>query len=526
MSNIKDFQIKDGVLKKYKGTESTVIIPEGVTAIGDRAFCECENLIRISIPESVTVIGYCSFANCTKLESITLPCNLTDIGDLAFGNCVSLQSIAIPRGIQTIRQDLFYCCTALETVILPDNVKDIETHAFYGCEKLKNIRIPPSAVNIGAQAFYKCKALADENGFVIFNDVLYDYLGTELDVVIPNGVKKIGVGAFWHCEKLKSVVLPESLEIIECHAFSHSSSLKSIIIPNNVKSIGYMAFYLYSEMETVSIGNGIQSIHKVAFPDKMNVRNWTLAPDSEDEDQIHMLLNTFGTKNLALSFLLDTMQTNALLRKKLQSRITNKLFREQFIPMLIEQNEAAAIAKMLSLIKKMPPDEIDSYIEKAESSAEIRIMLLEYKKHLYPADILNKMEEIQMEKSFGLREKTLADYKKIFSIKKENSIYLITQYKGTEQTVVIPAKIREIPVRFTLKNNDSASDVILEDGHTEILSEAFFACKALKTVTIPESIQAIGENAFAECENITICAPVGSYAEAYAKENNIKIQTV
>jgi hypothetical protein len=40
-------------------------------------------------------------------------------------------------------------------------------------------------------------------------------------------------------------------------------------------------------------------------------------------------------------------------------------------------------------------------------------------------------------------------------------------------------------------------------------------------VSIPGSVTYIGALAFNECPNLTIHAPAGSYAETYAKENNI-----
>ena len=38
MSDIKDFVVKNGVLKKYTGKDAEVVIPDGVTCIGDKVF--------------------------------------------------------------------------------------------------------------------------------------------------------------------------------------------------------------------------------------------------------------------------------------------------------------------------------------------------------------------------------------------------------------------------------------------------------------------------------------------------------
>ena len=62
MSTAKDFLIKNGVLKKYKGDGGDVIVPEGVFAIGDNAFKDCEDLVSVVLPAGVTVIGDRAFA--------------------------------------------------------------------------------------------------------------------------------------------------------------------------------------------------------------------------------------------------------------------------------------------------------------------------------------------------------------------------------------------------------------------------------------------------------------------------------
>ncbi|MBQ6863239.1 MAG: leucine-rich repeat domain-containing protein, partial [Clostridia bacterium] len=71
----------------------SVTIPDSVTSIGDYAFRECTSLTSVIIPDSVTSIGKYAFYNCTKLTSVTIPDNVTSIGDWAFSNCTSLPSV-------------------------------------------------------------------------------------------------------------------------------------------------------------------------------------------------------------------------------------------------------------------------------------------------------------------------------------------------------------------------------------------------------------------------------------------------
>ena len=67
------FEIVDGVLRKYKGTATEVVIPDEVTSIGMHAFYNCSSLISVTIPEGVKKIGEGAFYGCSSLTSITIP---------------------------------------------------------------------------------------------------------------------------------------------------------------------------------------------------------------------------------------------------------------------------------------------------------------------------------------------------------------------------------------------------------------------------------------------------------------------
>ena len=72
MTNISDFLIQNGVLKKYTGPCVDVVIPEGVTAVGGWAFSDCTGLVSVRVPENVTKIGTCAFRGCGELKSVTI----------------------------------------------------------------------------------------------------------------------------------------------------------------------------------------------------------------------------------------------------------------------------------------------------------------------------------------------------------------------------------------------------------------------------------------------------------------------
>ncbi len=136
-----------------------VVIEDGVTNIGDRAFYECVALTSVEIPNSVTSIGDYAFHYCEDLTSVTIPNSVTSIGEGAFGYCSGLTSIEIPNSVTSIGNYIFYDCYALTSVTIPNSVTSIGKVAFFGCGALTSVEIPNSVTSIGEKAFYNCKAL-------------------------------------------------------------------------------------------------------------------------------------------------------------------------------------------------------------------------------------------------------------------------------------------------------------------------------------------------------------------------------
>ena len=221
----------------YNHTELTQItIPASVTSIGGNAFNGCTGLTSITLPEGFTSIGANAFNGCTGLTSITLPNSVTSIGYSAFRNCINLTSITIPEGVTSIGDYAFYGCSSLTSITLPNSVSSIGVYAFYGCSSLTSITLP-STITIGDAAFRGCTQLANDDGFIIVQNELYGYVGTDTTVIIPNGITIIQELAFNGCDNLTSVTIPDSVTSICYHAFNNCSSLTTLTIPNSVTSV-------------------------------------------------------------------------------------------------------------------------------------------------------------------------------------------------------------------------------------------------------------------------------------------------
>ena len=64
---------------EYCASVTTLVIEEGVSSIGDRAFMNCEKLDTVMLPTSLIEIGASAFENCASLQEINIPETVTSI---------------------------------------------------------------------------------------------------------------------------------------------------------------------------------------------------------------------------------------------------------------------------------------------------------------------------------------------------------------------------------------------------------------------------------------------------------------
>ena len=108
-------------------------IPAGTRKILPGTLMNCENLMSVVIPKGVTIVGNCSFLGCKNLRHVEFPEGLRTIDVAAFQGCTSLESIVIPEGVRIIAHDAFMGCTGLTRIALPTSVSIIGPGAFEGC---------------------------------------------------------------------------------------------------------------------------------------------------------------------------------------------------------------------------------------------------------------------------------------------------------------------------------------------------------------------------------------------------------
>ena len=259
--NPKDFEIVKGVLKKYKGRSSVVVIPDSVTSIGASAFSGCSGLTSVTIPDSVMSIGNNAFSGCRGLMSIIISDSVTSIGNCAFRYCEKLQDIYITdiaawcniSGLYNLmdygssNKKLYINNELVTSITIPDSVTSIGHRAFCGCSGLTSVTIPDSVTSISASAFEGCnglKSVTIGNGVTSIGDYAFD--NTAWYNNQPDGLVYAGKVAYKYKGTMPwctSIVLKEGTLGIGNNAFSGCKGLTSITIPNSVTSIGPGAFY-------------------------------------------------------------------------------------------------------------------------------------------------------------------------------------------------------------------------------------------------------------------------------------------
>ena len=270
---IKTIIVSDGIttigsraFHRCNNLESATL-PEGLTEIKEYAFYECGKLVSVTIPDGVTSIGEWAFYKCSALPSIDIPNSVTSIGIDVFFNCANLSSATLSTALTVIPKSIFQNCAKLESIEIPSGVTTIENHAFYGCKKLSAITIPDKVTSIKKNAFQRCSGLTS---VVIPNTVteIGNYAFSEcsnLQSVEIQGTTSLGESAFERCGKLETFTISGVVTSLGKTAFSECSNLTSISFPEGLTSIGYSAFSQCGKLASVTIPDGVTSIGEGAF---------------------------------------------------------------------------------------------------------------------------------------------------------------------------------------------------------------------------------------------------------------------
>ncbi len=127
----------------YTGEQTELVLPANYNGntyeINKKAFYCNSKLTEVIIYEGVTAIGDNAFLNCENLESVTISASLEKIGEEVFSACDKLTNVIIGEGVTEIGVRMFNNCKNLKTVTILGNVTRIQSGAFWDCESLTDI---------------------------------------------------------------------------------------------------------------------------------------------------------------------------------------------------------------------------------------------------------------------------------------------------------------------------------------------------------------------------------------------------
>lgn len=507
------FNIEDGVLVKYDGTDSVVTIPEGVEKIGKRAFYGNKTITEVTMPDSVV-----------------------SIEEEAFTECIKLKTVKFSGKLERIESSAFRKCKALTEAVLPETLSYIGDGAFAGCAKLKVISCESQNIQMDRNPFdhmfsdVKCKLLYDKNGMLIFAGTLFDYIGEAEDVEVPHGVKRIMNNAFavsdWgETSKVKSVILPETVVEVGDRAFATCQKLKNfsapagvtygtaafegckgladdngfIIIDNN--ALGYFG---YSEIITIPDG-----VHTLS--DKLFEVSYGTNPGNKKITEVNLptSLKKIGSQVFSGCASISTL--------KIPSGVTE-----------IGSNAFSGCSALVSI------DIPDSVVEIGDGAFTNCA-------NLKQINLPSSVQKLGTGLFAGC--KSMADENGY--VINNNTIYA---YYGAERNIVIPegiegithdtfkkAGIITIQLPSTLKNLGSAfqgcemlEEIVVPEGVEVIYNFTFSGCIRLSKVVLPSTITRIGIGAFKGCEALKeIDLPQGvQYIGGHAFENCLGLENI
>lgn len=512
-----------------------VNLPNGLTYIGNNAFCTCNELTAISIPNSVTTIGEWAFSSCVAMTSLTIPNSVTSIGEYAFEGCSALISVSIPNSVVTIgngafsavpnivysgtaqdeynnhwgarslngvvdgwlvysdntRTTLLSCSTAAQgEIILPNSVTTIGNYAFYRCLGVTSVTIPNTVTAIGENSFSNCGITS---------------------VTIPASITSFGDWAFSGCRDLKTVIFPENLTVIGNYMFDRCVNLTSVNIPNSVTVIGPQAFYGCQNLISVKVPDGVTSVGNFAFSEVMNIeysgtlfgRPWGAKCMNGIIDGIFIFNDE--TKTI-LEACLTTAEGEMIIPNSVE-KIGDKAFKycnnitSVTIPnsVTVIDNEAFWGCKKLTNIT-IPNSviEIGDYAFTSCDNVTSVSMGNSVTRIGMRAFDIDKLEEVHIN--------DLAAWCGIFFNGEAANPLCFAHHlylNGSEITeLVIPDGVTELSWN-TFAGGSNFTSVLIPNSMTKIGSDAFKDCTGLTSVTIPNTVTEMGGSVFYGCTGLT-----------------------
>ena len=173
-------------------------------------------------------------------------------------------------------------------------VTEVESWACYNVNNITTVQIPSTVTEIGLYAFNHCTKLRsievdpDNPNYCDRDGVLYNKSGIYLldypnaratEYTIPDGVTMIYYSAFQEDVDLVSVTIPNSVTSIRTSAFSCCFSLESIVLPNNLGNLDAGAFEGCRELRSATLSTKYNKIPAWCFSGCTSLESIVIPPN-------------------------------------------------------------------------------------------------------------------------------------------------------------------------------------------------------------------------------------------------------
>ena len=543
-------------------------------SIGDSAFTSSSQLTTLKLPASLETIGNSAFSSLKTLTTVSFEPygNLKSIGEHAFKGCSSLTSISIPASVETIETRAFGECSSIKTVkfeVYPEghenqfknSLVSIGSHAFRETA-LTDFYVPESiaenGTTLGESLFYRVgtlskiklsKTVATINGVLndsfvtqieIDPESLYLQLDDELPIItngngtvielsygpivgedgvytVPNGVTKIGVGAFDGQITLKKVVLPYTLQEIGKNAFYNCYSLEEVVFMtdtgdaatgvSNLTTMGESAFYNCTALKAIDLSRTkLAHIPANAFFNCSVLASVSLPTTLVSIGNSGTTLNTSG----ANAFQDCTALTSITFPSGLKyingsNNFKNTGLTSVTLPASLEMLGNSTFANCASLKEATFTGNITSFGSSVFSSTALEKVVLSDKMETLGRSTFNNLKTLKIVTYDSYTVKDATRFNDGYENALPPSLTSLPSSLFSGCTSLKSMDLSNVKtVAGSLFKGCSALESVVLSTDLEVLGDYMFQnCTSLSSIEIPSSVTSLGKYAFDGCTKLT-----------------------
>lgn len=545
------------------GRAGDYVIPDTVTAVGDRVFQAKTGLTGITIGPNVKSIGESAFFGCSAMKFVKFTA-VTEgsekpaltIGASAFRNCSGLQSIELPGHLVSIGAEAFYSCSKLTEVTVPEGVTEIGAGAFQNCSSLEKISLPKSLEKFGNDdntafnVFLNCKVLAtveidkDNIHYAAIDNIIYqksektvngktEYIPTKLlycviakagttDAVIPDSVTEVGAGAFNNNSVVTSVTfgkVPAGEDFtVGDQAFSQCKALKKISLPEGLTGIAENMFYYCTSIEEIVIPSTVAKIENKAFYYCTSLSKLTFAPTPDGQEPVK--LEILDAKSYSYAPFYGCKELKEITFPERLTYIGSYAFggspatgnnhytvyayiEKVYLPSTLERIGFRAFnyADKLTTVKFAAGTVLKDLTDSKGNISASAIGEYAFD-HCSALTLLELPAAKDSKYSIG---KCAFQYAGLTELAVPASVSSLGDYCFARSKI---AKLTFADGAAPVINKGafnavSIETLVLPEGITELGESAFASCAKLKSVTLPYSLESLGVSAFASCTSLS-----------------------